>query len=291
MSCDFENVDGFDLMRMQLLIAGYNFTRLQGARPSFVRLFQFAMSNTGGSSSSASSSTTSSTGSGSSSSSSSRNSTRRRAARILSHVTNGCNVYDGSARKELVIEPLTPALGAIVYGADLRDTSDANMQLIDKLFLRHKVLFFREQTTEMTTDHQTTFVQALNSMWTLHAETKQQQYNYQDGLFVIRMLKHEPGRANVWPVVSRTKTIPRSAEGNIADSPPTATAAANVRTAASHSALSQNSLHWVAGSRIQHWPAFKQLVRRPSELGYDMQVSFIFLPSSPSLLPSLCHKK
>src|SRR5678815_2174332 len=51
----------------------------------------------------------------------------------------------------LHITPLSPALGAIVGGIDLRQPlSDADQQAIEQALLAHQVLFFRAQPIEPT---------------------------------------------------------------------------------------------------------------------------------------------
>ncbi|GIZ11982.1 taurine dioxygenase [Pseudomonas sp. NCCP-436] len=49
----------------------------------------------------------------------------------------------------LTITPISPALGAIIEGIDLRQPlSDANQQHIERALLKHQVLFFRNQSIE-----------------------------------------------------------------------------------------------------------------------------------------------
>ena len=43
------------------------------------------------------------------------------------------------------IKLISGALGAEIFGIDLKDSSENNFNLINKLLLEHKVLFFREQ--------------------------------------------------------------------------------------------------------------------------------------------------
>ena len=43
------------------------------------------------------------------------------------------------------IKLISGALGAEIFGIDLKDSSEKNFSLINKLLLEHKVLFFREQ--------------------------------------------------------------------------------------------------------------------------------------------------
>ena len=45
----------------------------------------------------------------------------------------------------LSIEPLCPSIGVFVYGVDLADPSDAQIDAISKLYLDRKVVFFRDQ--------------------------------------------------------------------------------------------------------------------------------------------------
>src|SRR4051812_36275509 len=56
----------------------------------------------------------------------------------------------------LDIAPLTPAIGAEVPGIDLSEVPDAGVRSeLDKAFMEHKVLFFREQ--HITTDEHMAF--------------------------------------------------------------------------------------------------------------------------------------
>ena len=43
------------------------------------------------------------------------------------------------------VEQLSGALGAEISGIDLKDISSENFKKINKLFLEHKVIFFRNQ--------------------------------------------------------------------------------------------------------------------------------------------------
>ena len=46
------------------------------------------------------------------------------------------------------IKLLSGALGAEIQGINLKDSSASNFNLINKLLLEHKVLFFRNQNTK-----------------------------------------------------------------------------------------------------------------------------------------------
>ena len=43
------------------------------------------------------------------------------------------------------VKLLSGALGAEIYGIDLRNSSEKNFKVINKLLLEHKVIFFRNQ--------------------------------------------------------------------------------------------------------------------------------------------------
>ena len=43
------------------------------------------------------------------------------------------------------VELLSGALGAEISGIDLKDSSEKNFKVINKLLLEHKVIFFRNQ--------------------------------------------------------------------------------------------------------------------------------------------------
>lgn len=94
----------------------------------------------------------------------------------------------GGATAGVRVVPATPTIGADVYGFDLaRPLSDAELRLVDELFLKHKVLFFRNQSPEMTTADQMRFVQDMGRHWGLAESTNrtpQAALTTEDGVLV-----------------------------------------------------------------------------------------------------------
>ena len=68
---------------------------------------------------------------------------RRQDAAILHG--NGTPTGAGLKPKLLKIEPLSPGIGAVVYGVDMADPTDAQVELIWNLLMERKVVFFRDQ--------------------------------------------------------------------------------------------------------------------------------------------------
>ena len=127
---------------------------------------------------------------------------------------------------QLETKPLggSPSVGAEVGGSvDLsQPLTAATAAAISDALERHKVLVFRGQD-RMGADGQLRLIQALNRCWELEARSEQQQYTYENGAFVIKMLAHKKGHANVWRVESGSA---KQADGGSAPAPSPADPAA-----------------------------------------------------------------
>jgi taurine dioxygenase len=92
------------------------------------------------------------------------------------------------------VEPLTPSIGAEIFGVDLRDElSDAMIAEIRAALLKHKVIFFRDQ--DITTEQHIAFARRFGEL-EIHPATKPEQPNPE-----VLHIKHGPdskGRENHW---------------------------------------------------------------------------------------------
>jgi alpha-ketoglutarate-dependent taurine dioxygenase len=68
------------------------------------------------------------------------------------------------------VVPITPSIGADVFGLDLRTINKEELALVEELFDKHKVLFFRGQDA-MTTDDQIHFARSMGKQWKLPEST------------------------------------------------------------------------------------------------------------------------
>ena len=113
---------------------------------------------------------------------------------------------------------LGPTLGAEIDASsiDMTSLNPSAVARIDQALLQHKVLMFRG-LRGFRTEHQLALIQALNARWGLGSSASlspQQQYNYKDGAFVIRMLASKKGtEGRTWQVSSiggtdRSSSVP-----------------------------------------------------------------------------------
>jgi len=148
-------------------------------------------------------------------------SAQTRARQLVSHL-------DASSTP-LSCQKLTATIGAEVSGIDLRrPITPQSAAAIDHALLAHKVIMFRNQ--RIGSKEQLALVQALNRHWGLEVSSPQQEFTYEQGAFVVRML---PSKADslstVWQVTSETAAHSARAEGGTAA--PLNPAAASTRTA------------------------------------------------------------
>lgn len=104
---------------------------------------------------------------------------RRRLAYLLGHLESETVAAAGSqkalssssssdSRGAVRVVPVTPAIGADVYGYDLAEgLTEPEIAEVDALIRKHKVLFFRDQSEKMSTEDQLRFVRNLGSFWDL----------------------------------------------------------------------------------------------------------------------------
>ena len=83
---------------------------------------------------------------------------RRRTQILANHLSGGA--------ESIRVLPITPAVGAEVFGIDLTDTSHETLATIDELFKQFKVLVFRGQDPEaFDTQQQLEFVRSIGRHW------------------------------------------------------------------------------------------------------------------------------
>lgn len=118
---------------------------------------------------------------------------------------NGEGASSGSLRR-LRVEPLTPLLGAEVYGFDFEPLfsgkSEEALQEIDELFRKYKVLMFRE--AGLNREQHLTMVRKLAAFWGVgEPKTEQQRQSFKDGLHVNSTQPQLKTHPEIWPLDAR----------------------------------------------------------------------------------------
>ncbi|MEE2784739.1 MAG: TauD/TfdA family dioxygenase [Pseudomonadota bacterium] len=103
--------------------------------------------------------------------------------------------------------PLTPLIGAELYGLDLtKPLNKTVLESITRALLRYKVLMIRSVGDwKMDVDEHTQFCQRLSAHWGLSADTEQKRLNHSQGLSVHPFLPWQRGYPHIWVTSSVTE--------------------------------------------------------------------------------------
>ena len=107
----------------------------------------------------------------------------------------------------ITLVPLTPLIGAEVYGLDLTQPLKVPVvESITRALLRYKVLMIRSVGDwKMDVDEHTRFCQHLSAHWGLSADTEQKRLNHSQGLTVHPFLPWQRGYPHIWVTSSVTE--------------------------------------------------------------------------------------
>ena len=107
----------------------------------------------------------------------------------------------------ITVIPLTPLIGAEVYGLDLtKPLNEPVVESITSALLRYKVLMIRSVGDwKMDVDAHTQFCQHLSAHWGLSPDTEQKRLNHSQGLTVHPFLPWQRGYPHIWVTSSVTE--------------------------------------------------------------------------------------